>query len=64
MGWTGLAPWEFELPFPGSLTSSLLGVDEYDGAQMMKNDEGEQTLNQLLACMDGIDTKVTSSHFF
>ena len=23
MMWTGLAPWEFELPFPGSLTSTL-----------------------------------------
>ena len=22
--WTGLAPWEFELPFSGSLTSTLL----------------------------------------
>ena len=22
--WTGLAPWEFELPFPGSLTSTCL----------------------------------------
>ena len=22
--WTGLAPWEFEFPFPGSLTSSFL----------------------------------------
>jgi len=22
--WTGLAPWEFESPFPGSLTSSFL----------------------------------------
>jgi len=22
--WTGLAPWEFESPFPGSLTSTLL----------------------------------------
>ena len=22
--WTGLAPWEFEFPFPGSLTSTLL----------------------------------------
>ena len=21
--WTGLAPWEFEFPFPGSLTSTL-----------------------------------------
>ena len=26
--------------------------------QLQRNDEGEQTLNQLLACMDGIDTKV------
>jgi len=25
--WTGLAPWEFEFPFPGSLTSSFLGED-------------------------------------
>ena len=22
--WTGLAPWEFESPFPGSLTSTFL----------------------------------------
>jgi len=22
--WTGLTPWEFELPFPGSLTSTFL----------------------------------------
>jgi hypothetical protein len=24
MRWTGLAPWEFEFPFPGSLTSAFL----------------------------------------
>ena len=24
--WTGLVPWEFELPFPGSLNSRFLGV--------------------------------------
>ena len=24
MRWTGLAPWEFELPFPGSLTFTFL----------------------------------------
>ena len=23
--WTDLAPWEFEFPFPGSLTSTFLG---------------------------------------
>ena len=25
--WTGLAPWEFEYPFPGSLTSTFLSGD-------------------------------------
>ena len=24
--WTGLAPWEFESPFPGSLTSTFLDL--------------------------------------
>ena len=24
VGWIGLAPWEFEFPFPGSLTSTFL----------------------------------------
>ena len=24
IGWTGPAPWEFEFPFPGSLTSTFL----------------------------------------
>ena len=24
IGWTGLAPWEFEFPFPDSLTSTFL----------------------------------------
>jgi len=24
--WTGLAPWEFDFPFPGSLTSTFLGI--------------------------------------
>jgi len=26
--WTGLAPWEFEFPFPGSLISTCLGAKE------------------------------------
>ena len=24
IGWSGLAPWKFEFPFPGSLTSTFL----------------------------------------
>ena len=27
--WTGLAPWEFEFPLPGSLTSSILASPLY-----------------------------------
>ena len=27
--WTGLAPWEFEFRFPGSLTSTFLGTGEH-----------------------------------
>ncbi len=26
VGWTGLAPWEFEFAFPGSLTCPFLGL--------------------------------------
>jgi len=26
--WTGLAPWEFEFPFPGSLTSIFLRLEK------------------------------------
>uniref|UniRef100_A0A6T8M5Q0 AAA+ ATPase domain-containing protein n=1 Tax=Hemiselmis andersenii TaxID=464988 RepID=A0A6T8M5Q0_HEMAN len=43
---------------------SLVFLDELDavgktrtGSMLARNDEGEQTLNQLLACLDGIDTK-------
>jgi len=25
--WAGLTPWEFEFAFPGSLTSTFLGID-------------------------------------
>ena len=27
--WTGLAPWEVEFPFPGSLISTFLAGDTY-----------------------------------
>ena len=34
--WTGLAPWEFEFHFPGSLTSTFHGTDlsALDGSQL------------------------------
>ena len=31
--WTGLAPWEFEFPFPGSLTSTFLGSSTFCKSQ-------------------------------
>jgi len=35
--WTGLAPWEFEFPFPGSLTPRpLLQYQEYAPPQQMQ----------------------------
>jgi len=33
MRWTGLAPWEFEFPFPGSLTSTFLRQVGVQGKQ-------------------------------
>ena len=30
--WTGLVPWEFEFPFPGSLTSTFLDPEVVDMA--------------------------------
>ena len=35
--WTGLAPWEFELPFPGSLTSTFLQVRFGTGVHKLNN---------------------------
>ena len=29
MGWTGLAPWEFKFPLPGSLTSTFLALEDH-----------------------------------
>ena len=52
--WTGLAPWESEFPFPGSLTSTLLVflkvvlVCAIAGAECGEGLEvGEQTRDEL-----------------
>ena len=31
IGWTGLAPWEVEFPFPGSLTSTTCAISHENG---------------------------------
>jgi hypothetical protein len=52
----------------GKIAPCIIFIDELDalgksrggegmGMQMRSNDEAEQTLNQLLACMDGLDSK-------
>jgi len=52
----------------GKMAPCIVFIDELDalgksrggdvmGMQMRSNDEAEQTLNQLLACMDGLDSK-------
>ena len=40
--WTGLAPWEFEFPFPGSLTSTFLALTQHDAGavQVGGGDQG------------------------
>ena len=55
--WTGLAPWEFEFPFPGSLTSTFLvssggrgcEVAHGDGAVLLQIDGVEHQIEQLPA---------------
>ena len=37
--WTGLAPWEFEFPFPGSLTSTFLETT-FCGSRYLMGSEG------------------------
>jgi len=38
--WTGLAPWEFEIPFPGSLTSTFLLTPEIGDDTFLTNSDG------------------------
>jgi len=33
--WTGLAPWEFKVPFPGSLTSTFLHQGHWREAELL-----------------------------
>ena len=40
--WTGLAPWEFEFPFPGSLTSTF----QEGGARLRRTDRVVEALSR------------------
>ena len=46
--WTGLAPWEFESPFPGSLTSTLLDAEGGEDAWLCA--ELDSIVTRLRAC--------------
>ena len=66
--WTGLAPWEFELPFSGSLTSTFLSITRNpkrqakDLAKMLKEGAWDSGRNLPLpdapADGDDLDAKV------
>ena len=44
IGWTGLAPWEFEFPFSGSLTSAFLVIKKF----LDPLDKSDMSLGQVL----------------
>jgi len=51
--WTGLAPWEFEFPFPGILTSTFLcryGFDNAFSAQPLYDDGYQVRTTVLQEC--------------
>ena len=53
--WTGLAPWEFEIPFPGSLVSTPLGCCKHTNHQQLLKSEGgtNETVPYLLPDSQG-----------
>jgi len=51
--WTGLVPWEFEFPFPGSLTSTFLvrpGLNVFNEELRLNEAELEPALWIQLRC--------------
>jgi hypothetical protein len=46
-GWTGLAPWDFELPFPGSLTSTFLALHLPFKYQLLRRGASQQLTHQV-----------------
>jgi len=39
--WTGLAPWEFDFPFPGSLTSTFLNPNPGGRGALLQRQLGD-----------------------
>ena len=59
--WTGLAPWEFEFPFPGSLTSTFLPGKRHQQASCFRNTVVENsTQNIVLAACSALTPANTS----
>ena len=57
---TGLAPWEFEFPFPGSLTSTFLGavVGPYVAVDLVEVTPSSSFSFLLLSSLELSDTQV------
>ena len=54
--WTGLAPWEFEFPFPGSLISTFLEV-AVELLQVQRPQRGSEGQQRLCTYVDGVSTE-------
>jgi len=52
--WTGLAPWELEFPFPGSLTSTFLGIVVTVSRAERVWRVCSSTVDEWLACSGGL----------
>ena len=57
--WTGLAPWEFEFHFPGSLTSFLSADKEPDGLPAARPHQREFFIGNLLVRIHFIIVMIT-----
>ena len=48
--WTGLAPWEFEFPFPGSLTSTILMTRMSSSGRRPGSNPGKCMYSSFIIC--------------
>ena len=62
--WTGLAPWDFEFPFPGSLTSTFLVGRAHLSSATERNGGGRAPMRQSAAAVDLLVPATTRSRHF
>ena len=60
--WTGLAPWEFEFPFPGSLTSTFrnrVSAVAVDDLKLVCQWGGQSGVGKLPCVVQGLALQVS-----